>query len=109
MPLAECNETLWNWNQLANHAALRDGVSAGQYCAYDPLGRNDSCQGDSGGPLQIPPSRPSESAIVIGVISYGASCASALPALYTRVAYYMDWIESIVWPRGVYSSYTITH
>lgn len=45
MPLSECDEKL----RQGNFAALENGVSEGQYCAYDPQGKNDSCTGDSGG------------------------------------------------------------
>lgn len=55
-------------------------------------------QGDSGGPLQIF-SSPAMGT-VIGVVSFGISCGTSLPSIYTRVAYYMDWIESIVWPNS---------
>lgn len=50
MPLAECNAKFLNYSQFVNHAAFRDGLIEGQYCAY-LQGKNDSCQGDSGGPL----------------------------------------------------------
>lgn len=53
-PLAECTTTFLKYNEQANDAAFRNGISEGQYCAYDPTPRNkselrtDSCQGDSG-------------------------------------------------------------
>lgn len=75
-------------------------INESHYCAYDPNRRNDSCQGDSGGPLQIPANGSTE-AKVIGIISFGYGCAAGLPAIHTRVAYYLDWIEGIVWPNGV--------
>ncbi|XP_031625896.1 serine protease persephone-like [Contarinia nasturtii] len=99
MPLPECNQTFLNYNVLAYQAALQDGISQGQYCAYDPTGRNDSCQGDSGGPLQYFPTSNSSVSTVVGIVSYGLSCGTALPGIYTRVAFYLDWIESIVWPN----------
>lgn len=98
MTLSECNNTLLNYSQQANHAAFRDGLIKGQYCAYDPHEKNDSSQGDSGGPLQI---RNINSSIakIVGIVSFGISCGTALPSIYTRVAYYLDWIEPIVWPN----------
>lgn len=68
--LPECNETLLEWNRLPNIAALRNGISGSQYCAFDPNARNDSCQGDSGGPLQV---YRGTSSIphVVGVVSFG--------------------------------------
>lgn len=76
------------------------GIDDGNYCAYDPNRRNDSCQGDSGGPLQTPAHDIVE-AKVLGIVSFGIGCASGYPGIYTRVAYYLDWIESIVWPNDV--------
>lgn len=96
MKLSECNTTLLNYNARVNLAAFR-GISEGQYCAFDPSGRNDSCQGDSGGPLQLLIGPDSDMATVVGIVSIGIGCGSTLPALYTRVAYYVEWIESIVW------------
>lgn len=98
MPLSDCNRTLLKYNEFVNHAAFRNGISEGQYCAYDPEGRRDSCEGDSGGPLQIfPPG--SKLATVVGIVSFGISCGTPLPGIYTRVAYYISWIESHVWPN----------
>lgn len=97
MPLLQCNTVYLNYNLNANQRAFRNGIGKGQYCAYDPNGRNDNCQGDSGGPLQIIHSE-STTATVVGIISFGISCGTALPSIYTRVAYYLYWIESIVWP-----------
>lgn len=96
MPLAKCNETLINFNKNANFAALQNGISQGQYCAYDPNGKTDSCKGDSGGPLQMFHGN-SKMATVVGIVSYGISCGTELPSVYTRVAYYIDWIETHVW------------
>ncbi|KAJ6638661.1 Serine protease persephone [Pseudolycoriella hygida] len=92
--LASCNSSLLDYN--ANDRSLRNGVNLGQICANDPQGGHDSCEGDSGGPLQI----YSENGMstIVGVTSFGISCGSALPSVYARVAFYLDWIESIVWP-----------
>ncbi|XP_031626099.1 apolipophorins-like [Contarinia nasturtii] len=97
MPLSECNKTLSKWNKIAKLSPYQDGISHGQYCAYDPQARNDSCQGDSGGPLQYY-SDSTFVATVVGIVSFGESCGTAWPAIYTRIAYYIDWIEGIVWP-----------
>ena len=54
----------------------------------------DTCQGDSGGPLV------DESGInLIGVTSYGSSCATPIPGVYTRVSYFKNWINNIVNPE----------
>lgn len=100
MPTSECNATLQDYNRRAKLTALRNGVLESQYCAFDPEGRNDTCQGDSGGPLQYFPAN-NTLAHVIGVVSFGIGCGNLLPGIYTRVAYYLDWIEAIVWKNGV--------
>lgn len=97
MPLSECNTTLLNYNILVDSPVFRNEIDESQYCAYDPQGKNDSCQGDSGGPLQYFADFKSDLATVAGIVSFGISCGTTLPGSYTRVAYYVDWIESIVW------------
>ncbi|XP_031632766.1 serine protease persephone-like isoform X2 [Contarinia nasturtii] len=97
MPLSQCNSTLMDLDKSAMLAPFRNGLIGGQYCAYDPEGKRDACQGDSGGPLQYFPKNKTI-ATVVGIVSFGISCGLKLPAVYTRVAYYLDWIEPIVWP-----------
>lgn len=124
MPLVECNTTILNYNKEINQRQFRNGISKSQCCAYDPdKTMKDSCQGDnydhwfhlrlfyfstliiipfsvgdSGGPLQIFPSRSILSTIV-GIVSFGVSCGTELPSIYTRVSYYGLWIGSYVWPN----------
>lgn len=100
MTKAECNETLLDFNQNVRDKALENGISESQYCSYDPQGKQDSCNGDSGGPLQYFPFKHSTISKVVGVISFGFGCASGKPGINTRVASYLDWIESFVWPNG---------
>ena len=59
---------------------------------------SDSCQGDSGGPLLM---ITDTTATVIGVTSFGQSCGGPVPAVYTSVFSYLDWIEKEVWPDRV--------
>ena len=60
--------------------------------------RQDSCQGDSGGPL-------TRQRILVGLVSTGVGCGRpGVPALYTNVAFYADWIAAVrqeVKTRGV--------
>lgn len=98
MPLEQCNTTLVQFNLEANEPALRNGLTSSQYCAYDPDGKKDACQGDSGGPLQSFP-ETENIAEIAGVVSFGAGCGTRMPSVYTRVAFYLDWIEPIVWPN----------
>ena len=110
-------------NRQANEPGLRDGLSESQYCAYDPVGNKDACQGnnsyfiritalsncrssyiiyfsgDSGGPLQLFRGNNTNMASIIGVVSFGVGCGTKQPSVFTRVAYYLDWIEPIVWPN----------
>ncbi|XP_026753339.2 venom protease-like [Galleria mellonella] len=75
------------------------GLSAGQMCAGELRGGKDTCQGDSGSPLQIASKENQCIFHIIGITSFGKQCAkSGLPAVYTRVSSYLDWIEGIVWP-----------
>lgn len=94
--LPACNSTLMEYNRNANQPSLRNGLVDGQLCAYDPEAKSDACQGDSGGPIQLYNARTGISTVV-GIVSFGISCGTALPSIYTRVARYLDWIEPIVW------------
>lgn len=57
-------------------------------------------KGDSGGPLQIMQDDQQCTYTQIGITSFGPrDCGrSKSPAVYTRVAYYIEWIQKIVWP-----------
>ncbi|WP_017667679.1 serine protease [Sandarakinorhabdus sp. AAP62] len=51
--------------------------------------QQDSCQGDSGGPL-------TRQRILVGLVSTGVGCGRpGVPALYTNVAHYADWIAAV--------------
>lgn len=70
-----------------------------QYCAVGQENTmtkffGDACEGDSGGPLQIKQDGRQK---LVGVTSFGAGCGSGKPGVYTRVASFIGWIESIVW------------
>ncbi|KFB42150.1 AGAP013221-PA-like protein [Anopheles sinensis] len=79
---------------------LRRGMSDGQLCVGSIVGGKDTCQGDSGGPLQIITEPRSCIYNIVGVTSTGAACGVAnTKAIYTNVAYYLDWIEQTVWPQ----------
>uniref|UniRef100_A0A2A4JMC3 Peptidase S1 domain-containing protein n=2 Tax=Heliothis virescens TaxID=7102 RepID=A0A2A4JMC3_HELVI len=70
-----------------------------QMCYGDETDPKDTCEGDSGGPLQIANDVLSCAYDVIGVTSYGRQCGvTAGSGIYTRVYFYLPWIESIVWP-----------
>ena len=52
----------------------------------------DTCSGDSGGPLVV---GTGEAARLVGLTSWGRSCASSWPGVYTRVTALTDWIARI--------------
>ncbi|CAH1976814.1 unnamed protein product [Acanthoscelides obtectus] len=65
-----------------------------QLCAG---GRNDkdSCSGDSGGPLQVSTFLNDDTRYIQqGIVSFGHRfCGEeGFPGVYTKVAYYMDWV-----------------
>lgn len=97
MPLSQCNATFLEYNREAQNKAFENGISDSQYCAYDPIEKGNSCQGDSGGPLQV--FHNPYTAHIVGVVSFGiGNCGDGYPGVYTRVAYYLNWIASRVWP-----------
>lgn len=62
-----------------------------QICAG--IAERDSCQGDSGGPFIQRNKKGIHT--LIGVVSYGEGCARRkYPGVYTKVAFYMDWLEN---------------
>ncbi|XP_062135970.1 melanization protease 1-like [Drosophila sulfurigaster albostrigata] len=63
----------------------------------------DVCRGDSGGPIfTFDPNHSNCLFAVMGVISKGNSCgANGSSTLHTRVSYYREWIEQIVWPNDI--------
>uniref|UniRef100_A0A182M340 Peptidase S1 domain-containing protein n=1 Tax=Anopheles culicifacies TaxID=139723 RepID=A0A182M340_9DIPT len=86
-------------NSIPRNRRNPNGLHPGQMCA---LGRNernetiaDTCPGDSGGPLAL---SLDGRHYLVGITSNGYTCGSPIPGIYTEVAQYLDWIESIVWP-----------
>ncbi len=65
-------------------------IGDGVFCATDPSRK--TCRGDSGGPAV------DATGVVIGVVSWGSGrcMGDGQPGVYTRVAYYDDWIDSII-------------
>lgn len=94
VPLDSCNQTLTRYN-LADQPSLR-ALSDSQMCALNRITKSDACQGDSGGPLFI--RHPTGMSTILGIVSFGVSCGTDLPGVYTRIASYVDWIENTIWP-----------
>jgi secreted trypsin-like serine protease len=61
--------------------------------------RSHLFQGDSGGPLQIYHVGDEIKCMydIIGITSSSKFCLGN-PGIYTRVSYFIKWIEDIVWP-----------
>jgi len=80
-------------NTEATGRLLPLGVTSSLLCAGGA--EQDACQGDSGGPMTV--LTPAGTRLV-GVVSSGIGCATlGVPGLYTNVAHYVDWIDSIVY------------
>ncbi|KAF2905795.1 hypothetical protein ILUMI_00390 [Ignelater luminosus] len=62
-------------------------VYTSHVCTSSPVGQG-ACQGDSGGPLIAGGSQ-------VGVVSWGIPCAKGNPDIFTSVAFYRGWINSI--------------
>ena len=82
--------------QIKFYRVLRDS----QICAGGEKGK-DSCRGDSGGPLMAEHLKKRKSNwFAVGILSFGdETCGEQdSPAVYTRVAHYVDWITSKMLP-----------
>lgn len=99
MPLSQCNKTYLDFNKNRNLPRFRDGISKGQYCAYDLNETEGGCRVGGGGSLQILSSN-SFLPKVFAIVSFGIgnNCSDKYPQILTRVAYYIPWIEANVWP-----------
>lgn len=104
-------------NKLVKLRSLPDGIVVSQICAGVLEGGRDTCNGgkelenlcfclvikfqppDSGGPIHIVSPNNSCLFYVVGITSVGSwRCGKPnSPALFSRVASYLDWIEEKVW------------
>jgi len=77
--------------------AFMEKIADNQLCAgyIDDAGK-DSCKGDSGGPLVLPLSSTDDTAVVVGVVSFGPEgCAlKGFPGIYARVTKFLPWIKA---------------
>lgn len=117
-PLSKCREFYQDLYNRNHDDRYKHGLIDGQMCAKDFTNRSrDTCQvsnrnalnlvvftiifdvihnlkGDSGGPLQ----KLHKNGLykIYGLTSFGQNCGSNAPAIYTRIAAYIEWIESHV-------------
>lgn len=70
---------------------LPGSVTDGNICVDTDFGTRSTCNGDSGGPLVL-----STGGALVGVTSFGpiVGCTTGLPAAFTRVTFYLQWIKS---------------
>ena len=64
-------------------------IEKSMFCAFKP--GKDTCNGDSGGPAMMRAKNKQWN--IVGVTSWGYGCATSYPGVYTRVSYFIDWIE----------------
>ncbi|XP_067645929.1 brachyurin-like [Eurosta solidaginis] len=76
-------------NSACANVYVIDSIYSGKLCTATPNG-TATCTGDSGGPLVLASSK-----MQIGISSFGAAdgCEVGLPDAYTRVSFYLDWIQ----------------
>ncbi|KAI9291463.1 trypsin-like serine protease [Neoconidiobolus thromboides FSU 785] len=89
LPLASKKTCIDVYKQQLNYTIIKT-----QICAGYRQGGKDTCQGDSGGPLF---SYINDKPLLVGITSNGISCAQAnTPAVYTRIARFYGWIQSVL-------------
>ncbi|XP_026744219.1 serine protease snake-like isoform X2 [Trichoplusia ni] len=77
---------------------LPKGFNTTIQTCFGSTGEADSCQSATGGPLMSEHLAVSCAPLVYGVTASDRICGPAgSSGLYTRVSYYVPWIESIVW------------
>lgn len=83
----ECNKTF--------QGKLTENLFCTQHASSKSI--SECTEAKSGGAIQFFPCH-STVPTVVGIDSYGDGCRTTVPNVFTKVAYYLDWIESIVWP-----------
>jgi secreted trypsin-like serine protease len=74
--------------------SLPNYIQPGHICSVEEV-ENHKCVGDSGAPIQTIVKHQHH---IIGFPSFGSPREFSVPDDNARVSFYLDWIESIVWP-----------
>jgi len=83
-------------NYVCGYAYGYQHIKRNMLCAHSLTGQ-DACQGDSGGPLIIQDTDGPEKDLLVGIVSWGASCGSSkYPGVYARVSSVDKWINDVV-------------
>ncbi|CAL1541548.1 unnamed protein product [Lymnaea stagnalis] len=82
------------WEQSKCERSYPGQIKPTMLCAGYYSGEMDACKGDSGGPLMCQ-TQPDQWELV-GIVSWGEGCGQiGKPGVYTRVDYYLQWIQSV--------------
>ena len=87
--LKACAETFSEFSEIVS-------ISSDHLCATNYF-NNDLCRGSSGSFLGR---NDGNFHVIHGLTSFGFSCGSNRPTVFTRIASYTDWIEKMVWPKA---------
>nr|AIJ10719.1 venom serine protease precursor [Scolopendra dehaani] len=90
--LRKVNVPLWS-NSDCDNIYVRIKITDSMLCA-GAQGR-DACQGDSGGPL-VCKKNEAQQDYISGISIWGRNCGDIHPGVYTRVSYFLDWINNII-------------
>lgn len=71
-----------------------EDVDLGHVCVQMDVGKG-LCHGDAGGPLI------NEKGQLVGIANWGVPCGLGRPDVYARVAFYNDWIRTIINGCGI--------
>ncbi|KAM7347706.1 hayan isoform 2-T4 [Cochliomyia hominivorax] len=97
-PLEKCNEI---YKEYGLTRRIKEGIKGTQLCAQNKEQEiSDVCVRESGGPLNLIKDETYRNYRLVGIVSAGFDCYARMPGLYTKVAAFLDFIESIVWPNG---------
>lgn len=77
--------TLTNIDCTSRHTRYSHMVTDDNLCAFSNAHGRGMCHGDSGGPLVAGDQ-------LVGLVSWGESCAVGRPDVFVRISHFYDWI-----------------